>query len=191
MDGYVAKPVRARELFATIETVLADANANSTSSISQPGPCQQIPSDQRSNENTLSEHPPSEPRALSPRNPPDADETARHNGPLVDWSTALEAVQGDRGLLAELVAAFLQESHVLVEQIDQAVGRRDGTSLRLAAHTLKGSIRYFGRTPAFDRAYRLECMGRDGDWASAGDCLAELCRETERLRTQLEQEPPP
>ena len=45
---------------------------------------------------------------------------------------------------------------------------------RRAAHTLKGSMRYFGATEAFDRAYALERMGKENVWADADQARQRL-----------------
>ena len=63
----------------------------------------------------------------------------------VDWSVALRAVQDNPALLATIVEAALEEVPRLMPSIEAGRGRwkRDG-ELRLAAHTLKGSLRCFG-----------------------------------------------
>jgi HPt (histidine-containing phosphotransfer) domain-containing protein len=69
--------------------------------------------------------------------------------------------------------------------IREAIVAGNPTALRLAAHTLKGSVQYFGATRVFDLACRLERMGQEGDLraaAAALDCLeTELPRFTDLL----------
>jgi HPt (histidine-containing phosphotransfer) domain-containing protein len=103
----------------------------------------------------------------------------------IDWSAAREAVQGDESLLAELVSAFLEECPTLMEEIARAVEDADCAALRLAAHRLKGSMRYFGATRAFDQAFILETIGREGRMADAAAPLETLQSELERLQAQL------
>ena len=43
-----------------------------------------------------------------------------------------------------MAEAALEETPRLMAAMRQAVAQRDRTQLRLSAHTLKGSIRYFG-----------------------------------------------
>ena len=63
--------------------------------------------------------------------------------------------------------------------IRQAITASDTAALRRAAHTLKGSIRHFGETDAFEHACRLEMMGEDGNLGNAEETLAALEREME------------
>ncbi len=130
MDEYVAKPIRARQLFAAIETVIPRAAA---------------------------------PALLPERSLPPCDG--------VDWSAALQAVQGDPALLATIVETALEEIPRLRTSIEEAVTKQASTDLRLAAHTLKGSLRCFGVATAIECANRLEQMGREGDFRGAAEAL--------------------
>ncbi len=136
MDGYVAKPIRARQVFETIESILGTPPEGRT----QPEPA------------------PSESRTL-------------------DWSEALRGVQEDHALLKTVVEAILDEAPRLLTAIRQAITASDAAALRRAAHTLKGSIRHFGETDAFELACRLEMMGEEGNLGSAEETLAALERE--------------
>jgi len=144
MDGYVAKPIRSKELFDTMHSLLGAA-ATTAAALAAPVPA----------------------------------------GVAVDWSVALHAVQGDRELLKEVVEAFLQESPQLLADIHQSVASQDLTTLRRAAHTLKGSVRYFGATQAYDELYKLESMAREGDLTTAEQSLAPLQGHFERLIPEL------
>jgi signal transduction histidine kinase/DNA-binding response OmpR family regulator len=105
---------------------------------------------------------------------------------VIDWDAALEAVDGEESLLQTLVEAVLEESPRILEAIRRAVADRDATSLRTAAHTLKGSIRYFRADAAFDAAFRLERMGKDGELSDADQVLRVLEKETARILRLLE-----
>jgi HPt (histidine-containing phosphotransfer) domain-containing protein len=61
----------------------------------------------------------------------------------------------------------------------------DVTALRHAAHTLKGAIRYFGETPAYVEAYRIEQLARAGPWDPAEVSLDVLDRALENVRGEL------
>jgi two-component system, sensor histidine kinase and response regulator len=82
-------------------------------------------------------------------------------------------VGGDETLLDEIVALFLLESPRLVTQMQQALLRQDLQMLELAAHCLKGQLRYLG-LPEASEAQKLEDAGRTGELGGAGDCLAGL-----------------
>jgi len=106
-------------------------------------------------------------------------------GEGVDWHEALSTVKGDRELLGVVVEAALEEIPRLMEEIRRAVAAGDAATLRLVAHTLKGSIRYFGQGPAYQHAYRLEQMGRDGQLEETGPTLAALEGDMEQLTSLL------
>ena len=144
MDDYVAKPVRARHLFATIGKVLGTS----------------LDSDTRAG-------------------------LVLERDSVVDWSDALTAVKGDRSLLKVVVEAVLNEASGMVEAVRQAVADCEPKALQLAAHTLRGSIRYFGSTLAFGHAARLEEMGREGNLRESKQTFRALEEEMERLLAVL------
>ena len=139
MDEYLAKPIRAKRLLETIETLLG------SSAVTPPH------SDQ------------------SP-----AEIEARTG---YDWSAALTSVKGDQDLLRVVAETFLEESPLLLSAMQQAIAQNDSAELRRLAHTLKGSVDYFGACRIFDRAYQLEKMGQEGKVEGAASVLQTL--ETE------------
>jgi CheY-like chemotaxis protein/HPt (histidine-containing phosphotransfer) domain-containing protein len=155
MDGYVTKPVRSRELFAAIEQVLDKHDRKEDSAATS-----------------------ALPYANGNGAPTDSADP-------VDWSAALDAVQNDRDLLAEIVGAFLEECPELMGAIRSALDRGDAAALRIAAHRLKGSMRYFGATRAFDQAYILETLGREGRLAEATAAATRLDNLVSQLSPQL------
>lgn len=111
---------------------------------------------------------------------PKNDELAR-----LDWSKAVETVQGDIGLLRDIVTTFLNECPRMLEGIQQSLDNQRCRELQLAAHTLKGSMRYFGAKQAFDRAYELECQARSGNLESADKTLQRLRAELDCIQPDL------
>jgi PAS domain S-box-containing protein len=142
MDGYIPKPIRAAQLFETIDAVLTK--------LRQSRPSQEVSSESK-----------------------------------VDWEQALDVVQGDRELLKEIAETYLDEYPRMLQQVRDSIGDRDSTTLQRAAHTLKGSMRYFGATDAFDCAYELESMGREGRFEGADDALRRLESELEQIEPVL------
>jgi PAS domain S-box-containing protein len=145
MDEYIAKPIRAEQLFDTIAHALQGTR----------------------------------------RGDGDAPRTAWAGVGTLDWGEALSAVNGDQELLRDVVDAFLDESPKVMAEIRSSIGASDGVVLRRAAHTLKGSVRLFGAHQANELAYRLETMGRDADFSLAGETLASLHGEMERILPEL------
>jgi HPt (histidine-containing phosphotransfer) domain-containing protein len=105
---------------------------------------------------------------------------------VFDKAAALDRVDGDVELLAELAGLFLEDCPSLLQQIQEAVAASDSKKLAQAAHTLKGSVGNFCAKPATEAALRLEMMGRSGDLALAVPALMDLEKAMERLRPLLE-----
>jgi len=128
--------------------------------------------------------------SAEPLKPP-AAETAQEA--VINWQEALQTLQGKSQLLSTVVAAELVELPGLMDAIRQAVADSDASGLRMATHTLKGSLRYFGKTAAFDEVLRLETMGKEGNLADAGASLAALepaiLRMIEALQDYQEKHP--
>ena len=106
-------------------------------------------------------------------------------GQVVDWDEALHCVNGDQRLLKDIVEAFLDESPRLLATIRTAIERQDAKTLQRAAHTLKGSTRYFGATQVSEIALQLESMGRNQSMVHARESLVDVEREMARLTPVL------
>ncbi|MHC4401837.1 MAG: Hpt domain-containing protein [Planctomycetota bacterium] len=100
---------------------------------------------------------------------------------VIDWTSALESVGGDRSVLRALVDVVVEETPNMMEAVRRAVCSDDAPSLSLAAHTLKGSIRYFGETKAFKLALEMERMSDDVSLEGASQTLAALELEMKRF----------
>ena len=103
----------------------------------------------------------------------------------VDWSKALEIVQDDCVLLAEITQAFLEEIPRLLHQLHSSLAGQDAKTFQRAAHTLKGSLRYFGASEAFELAYVLECLGRDAKFEAAPGLLAQVEGKLQQIEPEL------
>jgi CheY-like chemotaxis protein/HPt (histidine-containing phosphotransfer) domain-containing protein len=118
---------------------------------------------------------------------------ARHGPPpdppdeAVFDEAAVRAVVGEESeLLGELVATFRESCPPLLEQLREAVARRDGHGVERAAHTLKGAVAVFAAGAATDAARRLEAIGREGKLDDADAALEALEEELARLRPALD-----
>ena len=104
---------------------------------------------------------------------------------VFDKAAALKRVGGDDDLLRELAGLCADECPKLMAEIREAVARKDAAKLRIAAHTLKGSVATFAADEAAAAALRLEEMGRGGRWDGVDDALAEVEAAVGRLRPAL------
>jgi HPt (histidine-containing phosphotransfer) domain-containing protein len=124
---------------------------------------------------------------VSPSKPAEAPvpEDTQRDG-VIDRTALLAGVDGNRRLLRELVRLFLADYPQRLAEIKEAAGRGNAEALRIAAHTLKGSVGNFAAKSAFEAAQRLEIMGRDRDLDHADEARmtleSELARLTEVLR---------
>jgi CheY-like chemotaxis protein/HPt (histidine-containing phosphotransfer) domain-containing protein len=106
--------------------------------------------------------------------------------PRLDWAKAVETVQGDMELLRDIVTTFLDECPRMLEGIQKSLESERCRELQLAAHTLKGSMRYFGAKLAFERAYELECQAREGRLQTADKTLESLRAELDQIKPDLQ-----
>ena len=116
-------------------------------------------------------------RVFSDRKPARPPEDASP-GQGINWAEALKTTRGNRAALNAMAEAALEETPRLMAAIRQAVAQGDRIQLRLSAHTLKGSIRYFGASQAFQYAARLEELGQEGSLEMVAPILAALEAET-------------
>jgi len=131
------------------------------------------------------EAPPTETSAKPPS--PEATPPVRESAETLDRATLMERLEGDAGLLAELVGLFLQDYPRLLTAMREAVARGDAKLLERAAHTLKGAVSNFAAPAATAAALRLEQMGRQANLTQAEEALAALEAELDRLKGLLAQ----
>jgi CheY-like chemotaxis protein len=104
---------------------------------------------------------------------------------VFNLAEALERVGGDRLLLGELAALFLQTSPQLLADLQTALARRDADAMARAAHRLKGSAGNFSAPGVSEAAATLEKLARNTDLDQAPAVLATLEHELSRLHAAL------
>jgi two-component system sensor histidine kinase/response regulator len=104
---------------------------------------------------------------------------------VIDWNAALKICAGDRALLRDLVQAFLEEHPRRIDEIRRAIDSADWELLHRAAHTIKGSMRYFGASAVFDRAFGLEQLAARQSLDGAEEIFALLKQELAKLLPHL------
>ena len=118
--------------------------------------------------------------------PPGAgEEPLAADAGVIDWNAALETCAGDHALLRDIVDAFLEEQPRRVDEIRRAIDTSDFELLNRAAHTIKGSMRYFSAPAVFDRAYALEQLGAQQSLEGAEELYGLLRQELARLTAHL------
>ncbi|MDQ2833041.1 MAG: response regulator [Acidobacteriota bacterium] len=140
MNGYLAKPLRTRELDKILQRYLPASTAESPTAIEP----------QISLLHTASRE------AV-----PGSDDSNS-----IDFIELLTRVQGDRELLQELADIFVVEAPALLLHLRQAVACGDLQTVRRTSHTLKGMLGNLACTPAAVFARDLEQMAEPS--SSAG-----------------------
>lgn len=98
-----------------------------------------------------------------------------------DLAEALKRLGGDRELLREVAAAFLEEGPGLMRELADAVAGADATALRTATHSLRGSLGSLTTRGAYETAEHLESLGLSGDWTQVAAVHRQLEDEVRRL----------
>jgi len=100
-----------------------------------------------------------------------------------DERGALERVDNDRELLAEVVASFLETIDDDLADLDQRLAEGDAAMARRVAHRIKGAFGAVGAGILASRAFAMES-------AREAECrqLEPLAREIRTLTTQLRSE---
>ncbi|QDU98724.1 PAS domain-containing hybrid sensor histidine kinase/response regulator [Lignipirellula cremea] len=125
-------------------------------------------------------------RAEEPADVAAAEEASPCEAPRIQWKDALNNVNGDDPLLKDVSDAYLQEYPEQLLQMRQAINNRDAKLLQRAAHTLKGSMRFYGVHRAYEIAYDLEKMGKAAEFEGAEEPLATLTQELAVIRREVE-----
>ncbi len=175
MDGYIAKPLRKKELFDTITAIVKN------DTLSPPLPGNEVPpgNDIPVATSTTADRP----TAVTPSQETIMDSNAAFNLGVADDPD--DPLAGDPELRKELATMFLEDCPKLLTEIRTAITQHDGPSLKLAAHTLKGSAGIFKVQPAFDAALTMEHIGRDSDWDHGEEAWVRMNAEMDRLAAML------
>jgi two-component system, sensor histidine kinase and response regulator len=158
MDAYISKPVRARELYDSIERLLADQSIPVAASAGQAPSA--VASDAELDENK-----------------PDA---------ALDWDGAGAEFDNGEKMLRDLAPLFVEECPKLLRDAREALSSGDAESLRRAAHSVKGSAAVFYAQPTMEAAQRLESLAGSGDVDAARAAIAALEAEAGRLMAALQ-----
>ncbi|MGD9648148.1 MAG: response regulator [Pirellulales bacterium] len=187
MDDYIAKPIRARQLFEVVERY---GPARAPSGEIAPQPTDTAATTVASNAATeqvvaSSAPPPAAAAGNSATNAANGAVDDDASTTAFDLTAALAAVGGDRGLLKEIVALFRADAPGWLAELADSIAAGDAGRLRRIAHTLKNSAGYFGAGPTYQLALALEERGRKSDLAGAEAIRAQLVDEVARLEPAL------
>uniref|UniRef100_UPI0035635E6D hybrid sensor histidine kinase/response regulator n=1 Tax=Stieleria sp. TaxID=2795976 RepID=UPI0035635E6D len=83
-------------------------------------------------------------------------------------------VAGNDELLRELLGMYLDESEMLLSQIESAILAGDGEAVRRAGHTLCGASRSVGAAETSEIAEELRSVQDEGPFDDAAECVTKL-----------------
>ena len=170
MDGYLAKPIHAKELFEVLEALVPAGTSRSQTEFGNED------EGGRMNPNDAPTLPAS--RILNP-----SEKTTEID--VFDRNEALARLEGDEELLRNLVEMFLANSAKLLSDIKSAITDGDPVRLERTAHTLKSSVGIFGAAAASRATLRLELIGHAEMMMKAEEAYIALETEINRLRQGL------
>ncbi len=106
-------------------------------------------------------------------------------GPAWDPLKALNRVDGDETLLAELIQIFMAETPKQLATLERAIAGGDFDAVYRTGHTLKGELGYLALSSAAENAKVLEKMGQDHQSDGMALVFANLRAELTSVSTSM------
>jgi PAS domain S-box-containing protein len=103
------------------------------------------------------------------------------SGPI-DWTAALEAVDGDHELLHSVMTIFSTESERLLSDLDESIRAQDVARARHLAHSLKGALLGAAAGAAAGLVQQLERQASEGRLDQAPELLLSIEKEFQVIR---------
>jgi signal transduction histidine kinase/CheY-like chemotaxis protein/HPt (histidine-containing phosphotransfer) domain-containing protein len=171
MDAYLSKPVDAEKLVTLVESYAAGREPQMENVVPHP-------------EATTAGGDYCRWDAESERTGPRSAPASLAN--VVDFDAALERMDGNRELLADMATFFLEDSPELLARIRE--GLEDGAeeTVRRASHSLKGLASNFGAERTVQTARAIEKSAEAGDLEQAGAYFADLEQCVDELSNALQ-----
>jgi two-component system, sensor histidine kinase and response regulator len=102
-----------------------------------------------------------------------------------DLSRIMETVSGDEDFFREIIGMFIESGSDYIAKIKEGITGNDAGILEREAHSLKGAVGNFGAKEAYEAAYRLEVLGKEGKMATAAEELSNLERALNELISEM------
>jgi PAS domain S-box-containing protein len=109
----------------------------------------------------------------------------REGAPAIDLSDALCAVNGDRGMLADLAGQFANDYPASRENLQAALERQDFQQLEWIAHSLKSVVGIFGAKNAVKLLQKLEDVAEIEGLQEAKELLPQVLLEMKKVQRSL------
>jgi two-component system, sensor histidine kinase and response regulator len=166
MDGYLAKPINTKLLFAEIDRLMATRGGAAPPAAPNPA------------------------TASSQATPAHAsDEADAAELPILEVDKLWKRVDNDAAFLAETCEMFAEDYPALFGAIEAALAKSDASAAATAAHTLKGMIGNFCAPRAHAAAARVEAATRANNVGEAATMINDLRDELAALDAALKSIP--
>jgi two-component system sensor histidine kinase/response regulator len=169
MNGYLAKPIDARQLMEAIESIISPPAAmDGAAEIRRASNHSSPPSGY-----SMSEHLSSEPQS--------------HEAPVANFAAALARLDQNQRLLREMIGFFREDVPQLMEQLLAGLGNADASRVQRASHSIKGLGANFDAHQVVADAERIEQLATQGDLEGVASELDELRTSIARLMRAFDQ----
>ncbi|MBC7817318.1 MAG: Hpt domain-containing protein, partial [Planctomycetaceae bacterium] len=101
---------------------------------------------------------------------------------LLDMEAALQGVDGERQLYAEVIQIFLDSVSDSLSKLDEAIRTNQPDVVQRQSHALKGELLALGATPVAELAWQLELNGKQCELTPARNTFARLASQIDSLR---------
>jgi HPt (histidine-containing phosphotransfer) domain-containing protein len=104
-----------------------------------------------------------------------------------DWDRAAlrSRFDDDQDVMVEFLARCEGQLVRVQKQLEDAITKGDAGTVRVAAHTLKGTLSYLNAAATIATATRLEHMGRSADLSGAAREAELLSGQIQRVLTNI------
>jgi len=116
---------------------------------------------------------------------PSLEKSETESKEVFDLSKALKVVAGNKDLFQEIAVMFLKDLPGNILKIREEIADGNSSGLELAAHSLKGAVGNFGAKRAYEAAYQLEKLGKEGEMGDAAVALTKLEKEFRTLTAKM------
>jgi HPt (histidine-containing phosphotransfer) domain-containing protein len=163
MDGYIAKPIEAEQLYQTLAEYAAAASQDTT-------------------ESKIDEHRVPEP--ITAADNPVAE--AIPESETWDIQAACRHIPGGQDAVGDMARLFLSESTTMLQEMRDGITAGDAAAIERNAHTLKGSAQLFAADRVVSLARQIEEMGRERELENVVAAFESLQQEVARLNSSLQ-----
>lgn len=101
---------------------------------------------------------------------------------IIDYSSVLERIGGDKEFLNELIQIYMEDFDSTFNSLVQAVSSQDFTSIQELGHSLKGSSANLSLIQLREKASQVEIAGVDQNLELAQQGTSGLKTEYERFK---------